>query len=106
LIAEAAPVFRRISLQPLWFPDIGKVAANYGSCVGTISTQIDGDASGISSLELTVPPNCIAEVELPAHFDWFEGARKISANPEIIETWKDSDTVRIEVGSGSYHFTR
>src|SRR3546814_8021540 len=49
-IAPAAPGFRRIAIRPIWLPKVGKVSAKYESCVGTIATEVDGDAGGVSHL--------------------------------------------------------
>ncbi|MFD1786314.1 family 78 glycoside hydrolase catalytic domain [Sphingomonas floccifaciens] len=90
-ISPAAPGFRRIAVRPLWLPGVGRVRARYEACVGTIATEVDGDASGMTRLALTVPANCVAEVELPVG-EWLEGGRTV-AN-------------RTVVGSGTYVFTR
>src|SRR3546814_16998742 len=56
-IAPAAPGFRRIAIRPIWLPKVGKVSAKYESCVGTIATEVDGDAGGVSDLTLSHPPH-------------------------------------------------
>lgn len=105
-IAPAAPGFRRIAVRPLWFPQIGRVAARYDSCVGTIATEVDGGDDGLSVLALTVPANCIAEVELPAQDGWREGGRPLADHPDIRACRAGPDLIRFEVGSGSYRFSR
>ena len=105
-IAPAAPGFRRISVRPLWLPEVGAVSARYESCVGLIATRIDGDADGISCLELTVPANCTAELELPASFDWKEGGDDIAACAGLLSHGVDGNLARAELGSGQYLFTR
>ncbi len=105
-IAPAAPGFRRIAVRPVWLPAIGRVSARYEACVGTIATQIDGDADGIASLELKVPPNCIAEIELPIGFDWREGRAGLETATGIISCRVDGDRIHVEAGSGDYHFIR
>lgn len=91
-IAPAAPGFRRIAVRPLWLPQVGPVAARYESVLGTIATRTDGDAQGLTALTLTVPPNSIAEVELPDRGTWLEGDRVLPAP-------------RFTVPSGEYRFT-
>ncbi len=103
-IAPAAPGFRRIAVRPLWLPAVGKVSAKYDSCIGTIASEVNGDANGLTSLSLTVPANAVAEVELPARA-WREGSRAIDGHPDIKNLRRDGDLVRFEVGSGDYRFT-
>jgi alpha-L-rhamnosidase len=105
-IAPAAPGFRRISVRPIWMPEIGRVSARYDSCVGLIATQIDGDDDGMARLDLTVPPNCVAEVELPSAFDWSEGGDPLQAHPDVLSCRVDGGSIRAEVGAGKYRFVR
>jgi alpha-L-rhamnosidase len=105
-IAPAAPGFRRISVRPIWMPEIGRVSARYDSCVGLIATQIHGDGDGMSRLDLTVPPNCVAEVELPSGFDWSEGGDPLQAHPDVLSCRVDGGSIRAEVGAGKYRFVR
>jgi alpha-L-rhamnosidase len=105
-IAPAAPGFRRISVRPIWMAEIGRVSARYDSCVGLIATQIDGDDDGIARLDLTVPPNCVAEVELPSRFDWSEGGDPPQAHPDVLSCRVDGGSIRAEVGAGEYRFVR
>jgi len=105
-IAPAAPGFRRIAVRPLWFPQIGRVTAQYDSCIGRIATEVDGDAEGLSRLALTVPANCVAEVELPTTGDWREGERPLAGHPDVRAYRIDAGLARFEVGSGSYRFSR
>lgn len=105
-IAPAAPGFRRIRVRPVWIPEIGGVAARYDACVGRIATRIGGDESGIARLELTVPPNCVAEVELPAGFEWEENGTPLRKHGDILSCRVDDSSVRAEVGAGEYHFAR
>ena len=105
-IEPAAPGFRRIAVRPAWLPEIGRVSARYESCVGTIATQINGDTDGIANLELSVPPNCVAEIELPSQFEWREGSASIDASTDIISHRVDGGVLHAEVGSGDYQFVR
>ncbi|HEX7070588.1 MAG TPA: alpha-L-rhamnosidase C-terminal domain-containing protein [Rhodothermales bacterium] len=105
-IAPAAPGFRRIAVRPIWLPEVGRVAARYDSCAGLISTRVDGDERGIVRLDLTVPPNCVAEVELPSGFEWKEGGEPLQDRADILSCLAEGDSIRVEVGSGEYHFVR
>lgn len=104
-IAPAAPGFRRIAVRPHWLAAVGRVEARYDSVLGTIATIVDGDARGLATLTLTVPPNAVAEVELPDDADWCEGSHRLDAHPEVQAT-TDGALLRCTVGSGTYHFTR
>ena len=95
-IAPAAPGFRRIAVRPVWLPAVGRVSARFESPVGLITTSTDGDAQGLNRLHLTVPPNAVAEVELPAG-DW-------CGVPSDLEG--PGSEIRFQVGAGSYEFTR
>ncbi|WP_121118310.1 alpha-L-rhamnosidase [Croceibacterium ferulae] len=91
-IAPAAPGFRRIAVQPLWLPQVGPVNAQYASAMGLIATRTEGNAEGLTALSLTVPPNCVAEIELPDRGIWIEGEQELPSH-------------RVSVPSGEYRFT-
>jgi alpha-L-rhamnosidase len=105
-IAPAAPGFRRIAVRPIWLPEIGRVAARYDSCAGQINTRIEGDYDGITRIDLTVPPNCVAEVELQAGLDWWEGDVPLGESEDVLSRRVDGSRIRVEVGSGEYSFNR
>lgn len=105
-IAPAAPGFRRLSIRPKFLPAIGSVSANYESRVGRIETKVEGDADGLSKLQVTVPANTIAEVELPSGFDWEVGGLRLEQSSDIKSLTLTEDAIRFETGSGSYNFTR
>jgi alpha-L-rhamnosidase len=100
------PGFRRIAVRPTWLPAVGRVSARYESIAGTIATDVDGDANGLSSLRLTVPANCIAEVQLPASDRWQEGDVTLQAHPDVRGLRTEPGVLRFEVGSGTYRFAR
>ncbi|HEX7850649.1 MAG TPA: family 78 glycoside hydrolase catalytic domain [Sphingomonas sp.] len=104
-IAPAAPGFRRIAARPLWFPDIGRVSASYDSVVGPIAAETDGDATGLTRFALAIPPNTVADIELPAG-DWRAGETSLIAHPAVRNLANDGDLIRFEVGAGAYEFTR
>ncbi len=95
-IAPASPGFRTIAARPLWYPAIGRVSARYDSLVGTIATETEGDASGLTRFRLTVPANARAEVELPG-IGWRDGDRSLTT---------DGSLTRLTVGAGHHDFTR
>jgi alpha-L-rhamnosidase len=104
-IAPAEPGFAKLSVRPFYHPSIGPVRAEYQSLAGKIASSVDGDASGVRTLELEVPANAKAEIELPAG-TWREGQRGIASRPDIQVVRQDAQGVTLSVGSGSYRFTR
>lgn len=105
-IAPAAPGFRRIAVRPHWLIEVGRVEARYQSILGPIATVVDGDARGLSLLELEVPANAVAEIELPADDGWREDGFLLGDHPDVRERADDPRSVRFTVGSGRYRFTR
>ncbi|HEX5787428.1 MAG TPA: family 78 glycoside hydrolase catalytic domain [Woeseiaceae bacterium] len=105
-IAPAAPGFRRIAVRPLWLPEIGGVAARYDAVVGRIATTVAGDADGIGELALTVPPNCVAEIELPAGFEWHEDDVSLHDCAGLMSHYVGGGVLHAEVASGEYRFAR
>ncbi|KQN05133.1 hypothetical protein ASE85_20540 [Sphingobium sp. Leaf26] len=99
-IAPATPGFRQVAVKPLWFSDVGAVSARYDSQLGRIETATQGDEAGLSGLTITLPPNCTAQVELPAG-RWIESGQPVDGHPDIL--WTADGTMT--VGSGSYRFT-
>ncbi len=102
-IAPGAPGFRRIAVRPLWLAGVGRVEAAYDSCIGRIATRTDGDASGLTRLSLTVPPNSVADIELPDR-DWREGVHALDRHPDIRGVSRADSLVRFTVGSGEWEF--
>ncbi len=103
-IAPAAPGFRRIAARPLWLPQIGRVSARYESIVGPIQARTEGNAGRLTRFALSIPANTVAEVELPDG-DWRESGRALDAHPTIRALTNDGQTIRFEVGAGTYDFT-
>jgi alpha-L-rhamnosidase len=105
-IAEAAPGFRRIAVDPIFDRRIGRVRARYDSCLGPISTDVRGDSHGLSRLGLELPANSVAEVRLPGRpHDWVEGDRPLGHAAQTL-IGSESSHFTIEVGSGRYDFRR
>jgi alpha-L-rhamnosidase len=97
-IAPAEPGFRRIEVRPLFDVRIGRVKADYDSRMGRISTEVDGDASGLTRLTLVVPPNATARVALPVRpGGWREGGRQVAGR-------REGDRIVVDVGAGAYRF--
>lgn len=104
-IAPASSGFRRIKVDPLFLPQVGTVKASYRSCLGLIATEVSGDATGLTGLKLTVPPNATAEVVLPAGRRWREGGRPLSGLAGVQVLDSTGDRLILEVGAGTYAFT-
>jgi alpha-L-rhamnosidase len=105
-IAEAAPGFRRIAVDPIFDPRLGRVRARYDSCLGPIATDVRGDRRGLSRLGLELPANSMGQVRLPgrAH-EWTEGGRPLGHAAQSLIASEGSHFV-IELGSGHYDFRR
>jgi len=104
-IAPAAPGFRRIAVRPLWLPQVGRVETRYDSVMGTIATATDGDATGLTRLDLTVPSNTMAEVALPVG-DWHHEGVALAEHRAVTDLRIDGQSVRFVVTSGDYRFAQ
>jgi len=105
-IAEAEPGFRRITVDPIFDPRIGRVRARYDSCLGPIATEIRGDRHGLTQLALELPANSAAEVRLPGRpHDWLEGGRPLgTAARRLIGS--QGSRFAVELGAGRYELRR
>lgn len=103
-IPEAGGAYRRISLRPVPSSDLGWCEARYRGHLGTVASRwqmVDGGATW----QVSIPPNAIGEVELPAAWSGvrLDGAALEQAG---IETRRTADGgVAFEIGSGDYAFT-
>ena len=105
-IAEAAPGFRRIAVDPIFDPRLGRVRARYDSCLGPISTDVQGDRRGLSRLGLELPANSTGQVRLPGRpHDWTEGGRALGHAAQRLLGSEGSHFV-VELGSGHYDLRR
>ena len=104
-IAPAAPGFKRIRVDPMTDPRVTSAGADYQSMLGRISTRWRREDHRFS-LDLTVPPNAVAEVRLPAKAagDITEGGRPLRAREGLHRIGSDAGGVALDVGSGSYSF--
>jgi alpha-L-rhamnosidase len=104
-IAPAEPGFRRILVEPALDPRVRAGGADYHSVLGLISTRWRQEADGVA-LDLTVPPNAVAEVRLPAASASAvrEGGRPISRLAGVRVLPSREGLTAFEVGSGSYNF--
>jgi len=103
-IAPAEPGFRRIAVNPIFDPRIGRVEAEYDSCHGRIATVVAGDECGLSRLAVTIPANTTAEVHLPSGRKWREDGRPLEPRQDICARHGRSGETVMEFGSGDYLF--
>jgi alpha-L-rhamnosidase len=105
-IAEAAPGFRRIAVDPICDPRIGHVRARYDSCLGPIASDVRGGRQGLSRLALELPANSVAEVRLPGRpHDWLEGEQPLGHAAQRLIGSEGSHFI-VELGSGRYDLRR
>lgn len=105
-IEEAAPGFRRIRVEPIFDARIPRVRAHYDSCLGPISTEIDGDAHGLGRLRLHIPANSVAAVCLPGRaLKWRVDGRPLRT-AVLRPMTSQAGAFTAELGSGSYELTR
>jgi alpha-L-rhamnosidase len=97
-IAPATPGFRKIAIRPIFDPRIGRVHAEYQSCLGQISSDVRGDSEGLSRLMLEIPANATAEVHLPRRRKWHEAGKPLAGARQA------GTDLLVEVGSGIYDF--
>jgi alpha-L-rhamnosidase len=105
-IAPLAPGFRKIEVRPLLDPRVKYGGGEYESVLGRISTAWEQHDAGEFRLGLTVPPNAMALVYLPATktMTVTEGQQDIATHRDIKIIQRTSDRAIVEVGSGSYRF--
>lgn len=105
-IAEAAPGFRRIAVDPIFDRRIGHVRARYESCLGPISTDVSGDRRGLGRLALELPANSVAKVRLPGRpHDWLEDGRALGYAAQGLIASEGSHFM-VELGAGRYDLRR
>jgi len=102
-INPVAPGFARIGVEPIFDPRIGRVRASYDSCLGRISTDLSGDARGLSRLLLEIPPNVVAQVHLPRRPGaWRESRQALQGRTDVKLLARGASGPVLELGSGRY----
>ncbi len=104
-IQPAAPGFKHIIIKPAIVGDLTWVKGKYDSVRGPIITEWDRDKS-LLTLRLTIPPDTMATVFLPAKSadDVREGAVIAAKSPGVSYLRMDEGCAVFTVGSGSYTF--
>lgn len=94
---------RKLRLRPLPNRALGACSASYRSHVGEIASawRFDGETL---HWDVTVPANCVAEVELPGSAaQWSLDRERLPA--AILRGIDESELTRLEIGSGTYAFS-
>lgn len=106
-IDAAGPAFSRIRIRPLVHPALPKGGGDFIAMPGCISTDWTAHDSGRFQLSVSVPPNCTAEIHLPAkpgrsilESGWPAG----NGRREIRLLSRTDDEAVLEVGSGHWRF--
>jgi len=101
----AGPGFKKIIIRPTPVGDITWARASYISVRGTIqsSWQISGNRF---SLDLVIPANCTATVQLPPPYSSTitESGIPIADVKEVSVQYNDSEKPSIHICGGRYHF--
>ncbi len=101
----AAPGFKRVLIAPQPVAGITWAKATYQSPRGPIAVAWD-KAAGVFTLDVTLPPNCTAEVSIPAATaDIKEGDQPVSASPGVRFVRTEGKRAVFSVESGRYHFS-
>jgi alpha-L-rhamnosidase len=97
--SASKPGFREVIIRPLLDVRLTHARGVYDSVYGKIVSDWSGTTKGPFTLNVTIPPNTIARVFLPAipNASVMEDGKAIPAKTE-------SGSYVVPVGSGSYHF--
>jgi alpha-L-rhamnosidase len=100
------PGFRHIIIRPRPGGDLTHAEGSIDSVYGKISTGWKLE-QGKFFLDVTVPANTTATVELPSKnlSSVQEGGRDIAGVPDIKPVPRDDEDAQLLIGSGDYHFT-
>lgn len=104
-IRSTAPAFRRIAIAPVPDDKLQWARVSYDSINGPIVSAWKKDR-GALHLDVTVPPNVVAEIRVPtANPDAItEGRGPAASAPGVKRLRTEKDAVVYEVGSGNYSF--
>jgi len=104
--AEDAVGFDRILIRPQIFPGLEWVKSSHRTIRGPVESNWSVTTAG-TAFEIVIPPDTTATIELPAGKGGFltESGRVISEYPGITSLPPRPGVHRLQVGSGSYHFT-
>jgi alpha-L-rhamnosidase len=103
--AEDSYGYKKIIIKPEVVGDINFVNASQQTVYGNIVSQWKKTAASFS-LDVTIPVNTIAVIYLPAISSniVLEKGKSITVQKEIKVLGVEKDRVKVQVGSGQYHF--
>jgi alpha-L-rhamnosidase len=102
---ESGPGYRRVVIRPVPGGGLSWAKASYPSMRGLIEAAWAVDPRGFS-LDVSIPPGVVAAVHVPAPAGAVvsEGGLPVEQAAGVSAVARDADTVRVEAGSGTYHF--
>ncbi|BEL04251.1 hypothetical protein Q0Z83_024420 [Actinoplanes sichuanensis] len=103
---DGAPGYRHVTIAPKPGGGLTSATAAYRSRYGRFVSDWSLDAAGQMSLNVTVPGNTTATVEIPAVSRWAvtEGGRPAADADGVTFVRMDGPTAVFTVGAGSYRF--
>jgi alpha-L-rhamnosidase len=105
-IAPAEPGFARILVRPTPDPRLRFARADYESVRGRVSVQWSRGADGAFTLDVVIPANAAATVELPVPraARLTEAGRALAGRRDLSVAAVEDQVTRVEIGSGSWQF--
>ncbi|WP_433789101.1 family 78 glycoside hydrolase catalytic domain [Actinoplanes sp. CA-252034] len=103
---DAAPGYRHVTIAPKPGGGLTSARASHLSRYGRFVSDWKLDAAGQMSLNVTVPGNTTATVEIPAASRWVvtEGGRPADRADGVTFVRMNGDSAVFTVGSGTYRF--
>ena len=103
--AEGSYGYKKIIIKPEVVGDINFVNTRQQTVYGNIVSQWEKMAASFS-LDVEIPANTTAVIYLPAvkSNTVFENGKLITAQKEIKVLGVEKDRLKVQIGSGQYHF--
>jgi len=100
------PGFERIVIRPILDPRVQRGGGDYDSITGRISTDWAHSADGRLTLNVTIPANTTAQIQIPARRNSRieEGGQDLSRHRDMQVVQRLDHEAVIAVGSGNYRF--
>ncbi|MDA1005358.1 MAG: hypothetical protein O3A87_02600, partial [Verrucomicrobia bacterium] len=106
-IDTGEPGFGVLRLQPKIPPSevLASAKAHYDSPYGRITTSWSHENDGLH-FDVTIPPNCLASIELPAGKDEIvtEGGKALASSKIFFATQRTESSISFQSGSGTFRF--
>lgn len=105
-IQSTSPGGATVRIRPYMPQGLHNVSASVDTARGIVASHWNQAADGSFDLDVTVPVNSTAEVDVPATSPWAvaESGRLAAQSPGVRFDRMDGDRAVFTVGSGSYHF--